>query len=349
MDIIKHTHRIKQFLSKKSTKIAGIIILAILVISWICWGIFRKTNVDFVDNNGDHNTPTIFTSKLTGLTVTDKNLVDRATACVMIENSPEARPQSGLKDAGVVFEAIAEGGITRFMAIYQEQNPELLGPVRSLRPYYLEWAGGFDCGLAHVGGSDEALSMIRSGKYSLDLDQFFNADTYWRSSDRYAPHNVYTNATNLWNLLSSKNKTASNYAGFARGDDKSEITATTIDIPISSYLFNVHYDYDQTANVYLRKEGGEKHNDRELGQIAPNVVIVIKTEYGLMADGKHSSYRTTGTGTAYIFQNGTIINGTWNKDSVTSQIKFLNENNEEIKLNPGQTWITATDEEISYQ
>ena len=107
----------------------------------------------------------------------------------MIENSPDARPQSGLKAAGVVYEAIAEGGITRFMALYQTSKPELIGPVRSLRMYYLDWFAPYSASIAHVGGSLNALTEARSGKYR-DLDQFFNSQTYWRASDRYAPHNV---------------------------------------------------------------------------------------------------------------------------------------------------------------
>lgn len=109
-------------------------------------------------------------SELTGLeTTVDK--AKRPITAVMVENSPEARPQSGLKDAGVVFEAVAEGGITRFVALYQEAQPDLIGPVRSIRPYFVEWAAGFDAGLAHVGGSELALNMVKSGDYVADLDR----------------------------------------------------------------------------------------------------------------------------------------------------------------------------------
>jgi hypothetical protein len=104
----------------------------------------------------------------------------------MIENSPDARPQSGLQDAGVVVEAIAEGGITRFLTLFQESQPQYIGPVRSLRPYYIDFAAPFQAGIAHVGGSPEALSRVRNGSYR-DLDQFFNSAYFSRISARPAP------------------------------------------------------------------------------------------------------------------------------------------------------------------
>jgi hypothetical protein len=134
----------------------------------------------------------VYYSTLTGKKVKDEAMTTWPTAAIMIENSPDARPQSGLKQAGVVYEAIAEGGITRFLALYQEDKPTLIGPVRSLRPYFVDWLTPYNASVVHVGGSSAALKRIRNGEYR-DIDQFFNASTYWRSTDRYAPHNVYTN------------------------------------------------------------------------------------------------------------------------------------------------------------
>ena len=115
-------------------------------------------------------------SPLTGVALAEEVLTKRHVTAVMIENSPDARPQSGLKDAGIVYEAIAEGGITRFLALYQESRPGLVGPVRSVRPYYVEWGAAYDAAVAHIGGSARALQMIRSGNYGLDIDQFFERE-----------------------------------------------------------------------------------------------------------------------------------------------------------------------------
>lgn len=288
--------------------------------------------------------PMTYTVPLTGASVTDKALTTRPVTAVMIENSPDARPQSGLKDAGVIYEAIAEGGITRFVALYQEARPALIGPVRSVRPYYVEWASAYDPGMAHIGGSSRALQMIRSGTYGVDLDQFFNAGSYWRASDRYAPHNVYTNFDQLDALNASKNKTSSSFTALARKTDQKAKapTASHINLPISSPLYNVDYDYEATSNSYLRKVGGEAHVDRETGQIAPKVVIALQAAMSRqLEDGYREQIVTTGTGRAWIFQDGSVSEVTWQRPEAKSQITFVDSSGKTVNLNAGQTWITA--------
>src|SRR5690606_30510274 len=120
--------------------------------------------------------PTTEPSRLTGLQV-DPDINKRHVTGVMIENSPDARPQSGLQEADIVFEAIAEAGITRFLALYQDTEPKHIGPIRSARPYYLDFLMPFDAGYAHVGGSPTALQQIRQLKIK-DLDQFANSGAY---------------------------------------------------------------------------------------------------------------------------------------------------------------------------
>ena len=119
-----------------------------------------------------------FYSPLTGREVANEGETKRSVTGIMLENSEWARPQSGLNAAGVVFEAIAEGGITRFAALYQDTKPELIGPVRSIRPYYVDWMAAFDPTIVHIGGSANALKEVRGGGYK-DADQFFNPGYFW--------------------------------------------------------------------------------------------------------------------------------------------------------------------------
>ena len=261
----------------------------------------------------------------------------------MIENSPDARPQSGLKNSDVVFEAIAEGGITRFMVLYQQSKPQLVGPVRSVRIYDLDWLQPFDASLAHVGGSAAALSEVRDGSWR-DLDQFFNGSYYWRSTDRAAPHNVYTSFANLDKLNAAKGYTSSTVAGFDRKDSTAAKTptATNIDVTISSALYNSSYAYNATTNTYDRSQAGAPHLDREDGQISPRVVVVMKVqEQTILQDGYREDITTVGTGQAYIFQDGTEQTVTWHKDSTASQIYFTDANGARVALARGQTWIAA--------
>ncbi len=291
-----------------------------------------------------------FYSPLTGIQVADEALTKRPVTAIMIENSPDARPQSGLKDAGVVFEAVAEGGITRFIALYQEARPGLIGPVRSVRPYYVEWAAGFDPAVAHIGGSAKALQMIRSGNYGVDLDQFFNAGTYWRATDRVAPHNVYTNFDRLDALEASKNKAGSLFTFSPRGEDQKSATpnATSININVSSGAYNVDYNYDAATNSYIRKQGGANHLDREGGQIQPKVVIAMKVPMSLgFEDGYREQITTVGNGQAFVFQNGIVTEVTWSKSDAKNKLEFKTPDGKEIILNRGQTWITALDQNRS--
>lgn len=286
---------------------------------------------------------TKYYSPLTGSLVANEAVTKYPVTGIMIENSPEARPQSGLKDSGVVFEAIAEGGITRFLVLYQEQKPQMIGPVRSLRLYDIDWLAAFNAGIGHVGGSAAALSEIRNGNYR-DLDQFFNSAYYWRASERYAPHNVYTSFEKLDELNAAKGYTTSTFTGFSRIDGKSVKTpdATSIDVTISSALFNSSYTYDATTNTYARSQGGEPHLDRESGQITPSVVIALKVdENSVYEDGWRESIVTTGSGAAVIFQNGTAINATWSKPTQADQITFTDASGLSIPLVRGQTWISA--------
>jgi hypothetical protein len=294
-------------------------------------------------------------SDLTGLQVAP-GVNQRPVTGVMIENSVDARPQSGLGQAGVVFEAVAEGGITRFLALYQDTAPSNLGPVRSARPYYVEWAMGFDAGYAHVGGSPDALSDIKLWN-TRDLDEFYNGSYYHRISTRQAPHNVYTSVAELNQLEAKKGYTSSTYSSFPRkAATPSKVpTAKTLNMTLSGSSYNVQYAYNATTNSYNRSEGGAPQIDANTNQqISPQVVIAIvvpESQGSLDASGAYySDYASIGSGQAYVFQDGTVTTGEWAKTSPTSQITFMASSGDPIKLNPGQTWITAisSTRELSY-
>lgn len=286
--------------------------------------------------------PVVYYSPLSGLKVKSPTTQTQAVTGIMIENSPSARPQSGLKDAGVVYEAIAEGGITRFLALYQESKPQIIGPVRSVRAYYVDWIEPYNASIAHVGGSPEALNEIRDGTHR-DIDQFFNAGTYWRTTDRYAPHNVYTSFKKLDALNKSKGYTTSRFTGFLRGDTKpaTKPTVKSIRIKLSSNLYNVAYAYDAKHDTYKRNLGGAPHLDREKGQITPKVVIAMMVNERTLSDGLHQRITTSGTGKAYIFQGGIIIKATWHKKNSAGQLSFQDKDGKDIPLARGQTWISA--------
>ncbi len=329
--------------SHQKLSLAALVVFLILVGGGLLWMLSSNAFSTNTEPLKAKQPPQKFYSPLTGIEVSEEDS-KRPVTGVMIENSPEARPQSGLQEAGVVFESVAEGGITRFLAIFQESRPAMIGPVRSVRPQFASWIAGFDAGLAHVGGSDIPLQKLRSGAIR-DLDQFFNPDTYWRSNDRYAPHNVYTSDERLQALNKAKGYTGSTFTSWER--TKKEVpsatpNASSIDVPISTGMFAVSYTWDPTTNSYRRSVGGAAHIDREKGQITPKVVIVLQVPHDVIRDSNGYGYPdVNGSGKAWLFQDGTVQEITWSKASDKDQIAFKDAEGKTVKLNAGQTWITA--------
>lgn len=287
--------------------------------------------------------PPTYYSPLTGDIVKTEAATKQAVTAIMIENSPDARPQSGVKQAGIVYEAIAEGGITRFLTLHQQDKPQMIGPVRSLRMYYVDWLAPYNASVAHVGGSLFALQEVRNGKYR-DIDQFFNGSSYWRAKDRYAPHNVYTSFEKLDALNASKGYNESTFTGFPRQDGKPAETpnANQVAVNFGGALYNTSYAYDKPTNSYHRSIGGVPHLDREDGQITPRVVIAMKVQMSrVLEDGYREDIKAIGSGEAVIFQNGTAQTVTWNKPTRESQISFTDAEGKEVPLARGQTWISA--------
>jgi hypothetical protein len=334
--------RINAWLKKHWKPVLGSLVLLVIILGSTLAYLFSQLQFEPVASTAIKKQTTKIYSPLTGSEVSEPDSKRPVTA-IMIENSPQARPQSGLKDGGVIFEAIAEGGITRFLVLYQEAQPQVIGPVRSVRPYYVDWLAAFDPAVAHVGGSANALKEVRNGSYK-DIDQFFNDTTYWRAKDRSAPHNVYTSFEKIDSLNKKKGYTTSNFTGFPRKDDKKAETptATAISVPISSALFNSSYTYDATTNSYVRSQAGKPHIDRENGQINPKVVVVVEAPMSMvMEDGYREQIKTIGSGTARIFQDGIVTDATWSKKGKKDQISFKDANGKDIPFNRGQTWITV--------
>ncbi len=321
----------------------GLLVSVALASAAVAWQMTKPEAKVIPDIKIAKRPPEPVYSPLTGVQVKDEAATKQAVTAIMIENSPDARPHSGLNQAGVVYEAIAEGGITRYLALYQESKPSLIGPVRSLRQYFVDWLAPYDASVAHVGGSAEALKQVRNGEYR-DIDQFFNDGSYWRASDRYAPHNVYTSFDRLDKLNKQKGYLTSDFKSFPRidGEAAKQPDATAIKIDFSSALYNTQYRYNLKTNNYTRYLAGEPHKDREKGDITPSVIIAMRVnESTVMEDGAREKIQTTGSGEATVFQNGTAQSVTWRKQSVSSPLELLDKDSNPVELVRGQTWIAA--------
>ncbi len=292
---------------------------------------------------------------------------------VMIENHQESRPQSGLTSADIVYEAVAEGGITRFMAVfYCNQSDIQIGPVRSARTYYLDWLSEYDALYAHVGGANtpgpaDALGQII--KYQVkNLNQFsIGFPVFWRDYQRLGhsvatEHTMYSTTQKLWEVGAKKGWTNVDEDGIAW--DKNFIpwkfkdpapsgAGQVVDIKVNFWAnqsdYSVEWIYEGTSNSYKRKHGGVDHIDlNNKKQIQPKNIVIQFQRESRANDGYennvHLIYGTTGTGKALIFQDGQVIEGKWTKATRITRSKYTDKNGKEVEFNKGQIWIETVPE-----
>jgi len=292
---------------------------------------------------------------------------------VMIENHKEARPQSGLSSADVIYEAVAEGGITRFLAVFYCQDAQFIGPVRSARIYFVRLLQGYGNYplYAHVGGANtpgqaDALGEIRDlewGSYN-DLNQFSVPFPYfWRDYERLpnraTEHTVYSSTVKLWQYAASqrgltnvdkdKQSWDENFVSWKFQDDASKSKrGTTSKISFKFWDsfksdYSVDWVYNQENNVYKRVNGGVEYIDKNNGkQLTVKNVIIVFTKESPANDGYeggHILYKIVGSGDGLLFQNGQAIKISWQKKDEESSIKFYDENGKEAELVRGLDWI----------
>jgi hypothetical protein len=267
---------------------------------------------------------------------------------VMVENSADAWPLSGLSQARLVIEAPVEGSIPRFSAYVDDTQDEVkkIGPVRSLRPYYLDWAQGFGAMVAHVGGSPEALAAV-DARRAMSLNEFFWGRFFWRSLDRYAPHNVYTSVGLLEQGFEARGFEDVELPVFTYTDQEPAFEARPehqqVRIPFSP--LNDQYDavwvYNRETNQYMREQGDDgatmdvEHN----AQISAKNVVVLYASVSVIDDVGRRSIKTSGEGEMTLLRDGQAFDGIWKKDGRDEPMRFFSDGDNEMALNSGITWI----------
>lgn len=307
----------------------------------------------------------------------------RRPLAVMVENHAEARPQSGLSKVDIVYEAVAEGGITRLLAIYYcgvAAEDFIIGPVRSARTYYLDLASEYgDYPLyAHVGGANKpglsnALGQI--GDYGWlakgnDMNQFsLGFPTFWRDYERLGrpvatEHTMYTTADKLYEIAHQRgldakddegNKWDENWRSWQFKDDasgKGNVDNIKFNFWSGYQEYEVNWQYSQENNQYLRSNGGQTHKDlnNEEQLTAKVVVVQFMREKGPINELKHLLYTTTGTGKAIVFQDGQATQATWSKAKRQDRTIFKDSKGKEIEFNRGPIWveIVPLGKEVNY-
>lgn len=264
---------------------------------------------------------------------------------VMIENMIDSRPSSGVARAQLVYEAPVEAGITRFLAVYAVRDAgSEIGPVRSLRPYYLAWAQELGAAIVHVGGSPEAMKRVRKEYARFNVDQFYESGSFWRTKARPAPHNVYTTLPLIRELLTNRTLSdVSNFPAWTFEDDpplavRSEGTQA-VSLSFSTDPYRVVWEYDRTLNAYRRFHGSTVHADADGNAIIAKNIIVIPTRVQILDSIGRRAIQLQGAGKAVIFRNGLRIDARWVKEKPEDRLRVTAVDGTPVPLTAGTTWI----------
>ena len=346
--------------SKKTTKNRKSLTLVLIIVF-----IFLATSITtYFYSNSNTQTPVVKIpeekKETKKLTIFDENSNERPIA-VMIDNNVGNNNHIGLQDSYLNYEIIVEGGLTRIMAIFKDKNVSTIGPVRSSRHYFLDYALENDAIYTHYGWSTYAQSDISALKVN-NINGLTDETPFWRDKTIQAPHNVFTSISKITSSASEKNYklTTNNWKNFnynpeeidlsekfknnSYQENESEtnsyvLSATNISMNYSNSQIR-SYQYDSTNKYYLRFMNGAIHNDKETGDPLHYKNIIIEKVYNHSIDSYgRQDLTTTGTGEGYFVTDGYAVPINWTKSSRSAKTKYTYKNGEEIELNDGNTFI----------
>jgi hypothetical protein len=291
------------------------------------------------------------TCPLTGDPAPHGAVPSRPALAIKVENAPEARPQTGLNDADIVFEEPVEGGYTRFIAVYQCAESPRVGPVRSGRmtdPDVLVQFGR--PALGYAGGVKAVKdSIARAGL--IDVNYIVAARAYTRDDARVAPHNLYTTTRALYGAAKSHDGAPDPIFAY-----DAELTAKAkrvgaVHLPFSS-VSDVYWAWSRKRSAWLRSHGTTPHETTDAGRVwATNVVVLqvrVRPGHILDAAGNPSPVVTlTGTGAAYVLRDGRMVVGTWERASLSDVTTLVARDGSEIALAPGRTWVELLPSDVA--
>lgn len=303
-------------------------------------------------------TPVLVPASLTGLPVSPEAAVQHPIA-VMVDDHPDARPQAGFNAASVVWQAPAEGGVPRYMLVFQDQIPAAVGPIRSARQYFIEWAAELNAMYVHHGGSPQAkVTLLEkgAGQWVYNADGFrWEGRFLLRVSDRFAPHNVMTDGDLLRRLARRVGaedgpiEPAWSFVPDAPANRRPIGSRIVIRYGLPTYE-TVSYRYDAATNTYRRfvgQAGGKQRpqiDEADGQQVAPRNVVILRMAFGPLTNDKNPAKdrqeaANVGKGQAWIATNGRTIKGTWRKASPTAPTLLFDGDGNPVRLTAGQTFV----------
>ncbi|MEI6835746.1 MAG: DUF3048 domain-containing protein [Candidatus Falkowbacteria bacterium] len=263
---------------------------------------------------------------------------------VMIDNFPAARPESGLSAASLVYEAPVEGGITRYLAFFTpDKAPSEIGPIRSARSYFLNWAKEASATYVHVGGSAQALDLAKNLGTS-NLDEFFKGSYFWRSDSRMTPHNVLSSADNLNKYRISSGESGPDLIPWQFKDALASGTPIISQIKIKYPTgYAIYWQYQENTNDYVRYQDNALYLDANSQKVIAKNIIVHLASFKVVDDKLRLEMANDLSGQALLCQDGNCKLGVWKKNSSTSRAKYYDKKGLEFTFNAGNTWIEVID------
>lgn len=365
MDFTLEERRRKKRRNKNTKKKKKILIFSIIAII-LCLGILAYVYFVYLGNNKEIQN--IIKPKVEKkLTIVDEDSNERPIA-VMYDNNVGNSAHSGLQDSYINYEIIVEGGLTRIMALFKDKDVSLIGPVRSSRHYFLDYALESDAIYTHYGWSTYAENDIKSLGVN-NINGLYDDAPFWRDKSIAAPHNVFTSTDKIYSYAESKkyslttdqwkllnyvtdtiklNKPIGTKTVVNEETGKKEkikiqnpelITANSVSIPYSNYQIR-SYTYDEEKGVYLRFMNGEAHLDKVTNQQLnfKNIIIQKVNNYQLDSYGRQD-LDTTGNGEGYYITNGYALPIKWTKSTRRGKTIYTYSDGKEIKINDGNTFI----------
>ena len=271
---------------------------------------------------------------------------DGRAIAVMINNHPKARPQSGLQKADIVYELLAEGDITRFLAVYQSEMPDNFGPIRSARGYFVELAKGLDALYIAHGYSPEAKEMLDSGYVDNLNGMVYDGTLFQRASFRKAPHNSYITYKNILKGAKEKNysmdKSPPAFTFLSEGESKKIQGDPALSVTVSYFSnnqFKAVYQYDAQLGKYKRFSGGEQTVDLDTKEpVLLDNVFIIEAVHQTVDSVGHRKIDLQSGGNAYLLQKGKVNLVEWkNSNGRIIPVK----NGKEVPFVQGKTWVNV--------
>ena len=322
-------------------------VLVCAVLAYFYLAFLKDGWTKFSNSSQNFSTTTIqfpYQNKLNGQGVLTSAQADPFVIVAMIDNQVVARPQTGLPKADVIYEVMAEGNITRFIAVFNASSSvDKVGPIRSARPYFLDFASEYGRAVyLHVGGSPEALNELKNMERLFDVNEFYNGNYFWRDENRNAPHNVYTSSNNWNKLIANKEFIQDNSwqgLNFGTNDFVTNTEKTAgITVPYSSNYI-VSWKYNEAIGRFDYYQNDKIYEDTNGDNLSADNLIVQFVSADIIDDYGRLEMTTVGSGEAMVFIKGNLIRGTWKKENKNARTKFYAQNGEEIKLISGLTFF----------